>query len=156
MIGSPRLLEIGSHSERPGQADIPALMFGPPVRCPVHRQPIVMIGCKQDGGLPPLSQVACTGHPVDSTIDLPKVCDDESAKPDRQRKGDQEFQQGISMPLMRVRDSRVSIVVLHPCHSWLVCVFQNFSPKRTHQMFLWKGDAMTQKKKAAVSSAAFS
>jgi len=41
--------------------------------------------------------------------------------------------------LMRIRNSRVSIAVLHPCHSWLVCVFQKLSPKRTHQIFLWKG-----------------
>ena len=32
VIGSPGLLVIGSHSERPGEADIPALMFGMPVR----------------------------------------------------------------------------------------------------------------------------
>ncbi len=114
-----------------------------------------MIGCKQDDGLPPLSQAARTGYSVNLAFDLSKVCDAETAKPDHQRKGDQKFQQGIPMPLLRVRDSRVSIAVLHPCHSWLVCVFQKLSPKRTHQIFLWKGDAMTQKKRAAVSSAAF-
>ena len=91
---------------------------------------------------------------MDLAFDLSKVCDAEAAKPDHHRKGDQEFQQGVSMPLMRVRDSRVSIVVLHPSHSWLVCVFQKLSPQKNQQIFLWKGDAMTQKKKAAVSSAA--